>query len=127
MATAHPWFHPLIGAHCMMRWQTRRVLPPFNSPSIAVWLLTANTSSGLLLSSWTKLTGTKMGNGVGYAGASPVVMLPPSLVLPPLISTCMSSAVGFMHDARVCGGCMRVNGVNGVNGVCCAVVWRDGG
>ena len=48
MATAHPWFHPFIGAHCMIRWQTRRVLPPFNSPSIAVWLLTANTSSGLL-------------------------------------------------------------------------------
>jgi hypothetical protein len=56
-----------------------------------------------------------MGNGVGY---SPVVMLPPSLVLPPLISTCMNSAVGFMHDVRVCSGCMRVNGVNGV---CCAV------
>jgi hypothetical protein len=36
----------------------------------------------------------------------------------------MSSAVGFMHDVRVCGGCMRVNGVNGV---CGAVVWRDGG
>jgi hypothetical protein len=54
-------------------------------------------------------------------------MLPPSLVLPPLISNCMSSAVGFIHDVRVCGGCMRVNGVNGVNGVCCAVVWRDGG
>jgi len=69
------------------------------------------------------MTRTKMGNGVGYeTGVSPVVMLPPSLVLPPLLSTCMSSAVGFMHDARVCGGCMRVNGVNGVNGVCCAVV-----
>jgi hypothetical protein len=64
-------------------------------------------ASTVLLSSWKSLTGTKMGNGVEYAGASSVVMLPPSLVLPPLIFACMSSAVGFMHDVR-CVVCVCV-------------------
>eukprot|EP00038_Savillea_parva_P004844 m.143146 g.143146 ORF g.143146 m.143146 type:complete len:122 (-) comp11592_c0_seq13:677-1042(-) len=120
MATAHPWFHPLFGAYCMIRWQTRRVLPSFNSPSIAVWLLTANTSSGLLLSSWTKLTGTKRRRvrGNKISGDAPTVLGAPPTDL-------------HLHEFS-CGIRARFEsvwwvGVNGVNGLCCAVVWRDGG
>jgi len=119
--TTHPWFHPLIGAHCTIKVAgevslTATRLAEYRCEAVDRQHVKYVAVVVLEDADWYKDAQRRRVRRRIISGDAPTIL--------PLISTCVNSAVGFMHDVRVCSGCMRVNGVNGV---CCAVVWLDGG